>query len=168
MAHGPLDFSSPEPKAHMWAYSITRHPLSVVVVRPSSVNIFKRHLLWSHEADSYHVSNIASIGVGTNNGVLYSNHIQTLVAMVTYSCHWLIMGKKWRMAFNATSLQVFWQMFYRNIPWVVLYQRYHFCPNLWIWLVAMATVRLHLQKHIQNLLLRSHKGDKAETLQKCS
>ena len=37
-------FSSPEPKAHRWAYSIGRHP--------SSINIFKRHLLWSHEADS--------------------------------------------------------------------------------------------------------------------
>ena len=35
------------------------------IVRPSSsVNIFKRHLLWSHEADSYQISHIASVGRG--------------------------------------------------------------------------------------------------------
>ena len=33
------------------------------VVRPS-VNIFKRHLLVSREADSFHISHIASIGRG--------------------------------------------------------------------------------------------------------
>ena len=54
--HALLIFSSPEPKAHRWAYSIGRHP--------SSVDIFKRHLLWSHEADSYQISHIASIGRG--------------------------------------------------------------------------------------------------------
>ena len=43
-------FSSPDPKAHRWAYSIGSH-LSVVHTS-LSVNIFKRHLLWSHEADS--------------------------------------------------------------------------------------------------------------------
>ena len=48
-----------EPKAHRWAYSIGRHPSSV---RPSSVvNIFKRLLLWSREADSFHIPHIASI-----------------------------------------------------------------------------------------------------------
>ena len=47
--------------AHLsWAYSIGRHPLSV---RPS-VSIFKWHLLWSHEADSYQISHIATIGGG--------------------------------------------------------------------------------------------------------
>ena len=56
-------FSSPEPKAHRWAYSIGRHPSSVF--RFPSVSIFKWHLLWSHEADSYHISHIiASIGRG--------------------------------------------------------------------------------------------------------
>ena len=48
--------SSPEPKAHRWASSIGRHP--------SSINIFKPHLHWSHEADSYQISHIASIGWG--------------------------------------------------------------------------------------------------------
>ena len=33
-------------------------------VRPSSFNIFKRHLLWSHEADSYQISHTASIDRG--------------------------------------------------------------------------------------------------------
>ena len=39
--------------------------------RPSVVvNIFKRHLLRSHAADSYHISHIESIGRGTNHIVL--------------------------------------------------------------------------------------------------
>ena len=42
-----------------------------------------------------------------------------------------------------------WQKFYRNVPWVVLYQTYEFCPNRWIGLVAMATKRQNLRKHIQ-------------------
>ena len=42
-----------------------------------------------------------------------------------------------------------WQKFYRNVPWVVLYETYEFCPNRWIWLVAMVTGRLNLQKNIQ-------------------
>ena len=44
------------------------------------------------------------------------------------------------------SLQILWQTFYRNIPWVVPYQTYRFCPNLWIWLVIMATKRLNFRK----------------------
>ena len=50
------------------------------------------------------------------------------------------------MAFIAISLQEFWQKFYRNIIWAVLYQTYHFCPNLYTWLVAMATESLNLRK----------------------
>ena len=38
--------------------------MKVSVVRPSSVNSFKRHLLWSREADFFHISHIASIGRG--------------------------------------------------------------------------------------------------------
>ena len=58
--------NSPEPKAHRWAYSIGKHPWSVrpPVVQPA-VSIFKRLLLWSREADSFHISHIASI-VGGN------------------------------------------------------------------------------------------------------
>ena len=37
--------------------------MKVSVVRPS-VNIFKRNLLRSYEADSFHISHIASIGRG--------------------------------------------------------------------------------------------------------
>ena len=51
---------------------------------------------------------------------------------------------KWKLAFIAISLQIFWQTFYRTIPRVVLYQTYPFCPNLWIWLVAMAIETLNL------------------------
>ena len=56
--------SLPEPKAHRWAYSIGRHPSSVRRRRPSVVTIFKRHLLWSHEANYCHISHIASIDRG--------------------------------------------------------------------------------------------------------
>ena len=42
-------------------------------------------------------------------------------------------------AIFAVSLQIFWIVFYRNVSWVVLYDSYEFCPNRWIWLVAMAT-----------------------------
>ena len=43
--------------------------MKVSVVRPS-VNIFKRHLLWSREADSFHISHIASI-VGGNEKLCF-------------------------------------------------------------------------------------------------
>ena len=33
--------------------------------------------------------------------------------------------EKWNLRFIAISLQIFWQKFYRNICWVVLYQVYH-------------------------------------------
>ena len=57
-------FSSPEPKAHRWAYSIGRHPSSICSsVHPSSVNIFKRLLLWAVKP-FLSSSHIASIGRG--------------------------------------------------------------------------------------------------------
>ena len=40
----------------------------------------------------------------------------------------------------------YFDFFYRNVCWVVLYQTYHFYPNLWIWVVAMPTKRLNLRK----------------------
>ena len=49
------------------------------------------------------------------------------------------------------SLQIFWQNFYRNVPWVVLYQTYHFCFNLLIWVVTMATRRQNLRKNIKKI-----------------
>ena len=55
------------------------------------------------------------------------------------------------MAFISVSLQILWQKFYTNIPWVVLYQICEFCPNCWIWLVAMAIERLNLRKNIEKL-----------------
>ena len=82
--------------------------------------------------------------------------------------------KKWNLEFIAISLQIFWQHVYRNVPWVVVYETCHFCPNVslqifwqhvyrnvpsvvvyetchfcptvWIWLVAMETERLNLRK----------------------
>ena len=62
--------------------------------------------------------------------------------------------EKWKFT---SSLPMFWQKFYRNVPWVVLYETYCLCPNVWIWLVAMAS------EIFKNLLRRSRTGDKAKT-----
>ena len=88
-----LVFSSPEPKAHRWAYSIGRYPSSDRPSSSSVVNIFKRHLFWSHEADSCHISYISYIGRANEYYCVCPNRIRTLVAMTTYNCHWLIMWK---------------------------------------------------------------------------
>ena len=64
------------------------------------------------------------------------------------------------MAFIAISLQIFWQKFYRNVPWVVFYQPYEFCPNRWIWLVAMATETLNFRKKYSKIFLEAIKGMK--------
>ena len=65
--------------------------------------------------------------------------------MATHNWHWIIMGKSENRHLQFTiSLQVFWQNFYRNVPWVVLYQIYLFCYNLWIWLVTIATKKQNL------------------------
>ena len=37
---------------------------------------------------------------------------------------------------------------YRNVPWVVLFQTYKFCPKCWTWLVAMA-LNWNLRKNIK-------------------
>ena len=71
--------------------------------------------------------------------------MRTLVAIVTYSFHWLIM-EKWKLSFIAVSLQIFWKKCYRNVPWEVLYVKSQFCLNSWIWFVAMTTKTLNLKK----------------------
>ena len=62
--------------------------LSSVVCLSTFSNFF-----WSLEADYFHISHIASIGGGKEWLCFCSNRIRTLVAMATYSFHWLIMGK---------------------------------------------------------------------------
>ena len=155
-------FSSPEPKAHRWAYSIGRHPS---FVRPSSSTTSPLKP-WSRFLQNFTHSIYRP---GERKVVFFcSNQLRTLFVMATYSSHWLIMGKV-ETGFYCCLTADIWQKFYRNVPWVVLYETYEFCPNRWIWLVAMATGRLHLRKKIfKNHLLRSHKGDEVETLQKCS
>ena len=98
---------------------------------------------WSR---SLPVSHIASWG--TNNYVLCSNRIRTLVAMAAYSCHWLIMGKMEIGIYCYRTADILTKVLQKR-PWVVLYQPYELCPNHWIWLVAMATERLNLRKNIQ-------------------
>ena len=65
--------------------------------------------------------------------------------MITYNCHWLIMEKMKNDIYCNLTAGILTNK-YRNVPWVDLYRTYHFCPDLWIWLVAMATERLNLRK----------------------
>ena len=127
------------------------------VIRLSSVvvNIFKWHLLWSHEANSRHISHIASIGRGTNNIIFCPNWIRTLVAMAIDL--WWEKNENWHLLLS--HCRYFDK---RNIPWVVLYKTYLFHCNLLTWLVTMATKRQNLRKNIKNQLFRSCLGNKAE------
>ena len=117
-------------------------------IRRPSVNIFKRHLLWSREADSFHISHIAYIGRGNEKMCFfYSNRIRTLVAMATYSSHRLIMGKEEIDIFFCLIGDI-WNFFYRNVYWVVLYVSFDFCPNQWIWLVVGAAKSVNFYKNV--------------------
>ena len=80
-----------------------------------------------------------------------------------------LMGKVDIGIYFCVTADILKKMFYRNVFGVVLYQPHEFGSNRWFWLVAMATERLNFRKKkLKNLLLRSHKGDKAETLNKYS
>ena len=127
------------------------------VVRPSSVrrplsvvNIFKRLLIWNQflPYSTYSIYRHVEQKI-----VLFfscSSQIRALVAMATYSLHWLMMGKVEISIYSCLKLQIFWYFFlYRHVPWVVLYEPYEFCPNRWIWLVSMATLRVNFRKSIK-------------------
>ena len=87
------DFLYNLPTDNTLHFSFLSSPKPKAGIRCLSVKIFKWHLLWSHEADPYQISPIASIGRGTNDMVFCSSQIRTLVAMATDCCLWLIMGK---------------------------------------------------------------------------
>ena len=141
-------FSSPEPKAHRWAYSIA-------VVRPSSSVVVRRrrqrfqttfplkpwsrflpYFTYSIYRQGERIILFFFLSQSDKNFGCYGNFLLPL----TYN------GKKWKLAFTAVSLQIFWQKFYRNVHWVVLYKTYLFCCNLLICLVTMATQRQNLRK----------------------
>ena len=71
-----------------------------------------------------------------------------------------------KLAFISVLLQIFWQKFYRNVPGVVLYKPYEFCPKSLILIGCHGNrnVQFSKKKYKKNLLFRSHKGDEAETL----
>ena len=89
----------------------------------------------------------------------YCHCLCAFVAMATKAFSFAYNGK-WKLAFIAISLQIFWQEFYRNVPWVVLYQTYYFCPNLWIFLIkkiiaseAIKGIKLKFHRNVHNLSL---------------
>ena len=85
------------------------------VRRPSVVcQHFQTTSPLSREADSFHISHIASIGRGNEKFVFYSNRIRTLVAMATYSSHRLIIGKEEIDNFSCLIGDI-WKKNYRNV-----------------------------------------------------
>ena len=103
-----------------------------------------------HPQKKKNISSVGKRGIklklcrNVHNISLYKKGISNAIACVL-SLLWQLkvsidlQWEKWKLAFVAFSLQIFWQEFYRNVPWVVIYQTYYICPNLWIVLVAMAT-----------------------------
>ena len=93
---------------------------------------------------------------------LYNNGL--LLLLMFFHCYGnmkfpLTYCEKWKLASVAISLQIFWQKFYRKVPWLVLYQTYHFCPNLWIKMIGCQGNRKDLfTKNIKNQLIRILKG----------
>ena len=54
--------------------------------------------------------------------------------------------EKWKLAFIALIVQMFGEKIYKNVSWVVRYQTYNFCPNLWIWYI-----KAKFEKNIKKL-----------------
>ena len=105
--------------------------------------IFK-NLLRSHKGDEAETlcRNVHNIGLYVNCVFNYCCLCEILLLWqlkLSIDLKW----EKWKLAIISVLLQVFWQKFYRNVPWVVLYQPYAFCPNHWFCLVAMKTERLN-------------------------
>ena len=59
---------------------------------------------------------------------------------------WTYSGKIEKMAFTAKPLQMFWQNFYRNVPWMVIYQADNFSAKCSFWLFAMAAKIKKIEK----------------------
>ena len=95
-------FSSLEPKDHRWAYSIGRHPSSV---RPSSSSSsVRQHFQRTSQKPWSRFLPYFTYGIyrQAERKILFffcPIRLRTLVAMATYSCHWLIMVKNenWRL-----------------------------------------------------------------------
>ena len=81
----------------------------------------------------------------------------TLVAMATYSFHWLTMGKV-KIKFYCHLIADILTKVLQKCLLSCSPPAYHFRLNLSIWLVTMATQRLNCKKILINLLLRSYKG----------
>ena len=116
-----LLFSSHEPKAHRWTYSIGRHPSSGVCLRTTFQTISPLKP-WGRFLPNFTYS-IYRPGKRIIVFFLFQSD-RNFGCMATYTS-WLIMGKV-ELGFIAISLQIFWQNNYRNIHWVVLYQPYKY------------------------------------------
>ena len=80
----------------------------------------------------------------------------------------------WKLAFIVVSLQIYLikvlQKCSLSSPLPNMYMIFFLTTEFdWFWgLVAMATKTLNLRKNIKKSSPQNHKGDEAETLQKCS
>ena len=77
--------------------------------------------------------------------------------------------EKWKLAFISVLLQMFWKKVLQKCFWRTP------LPTMWILSKSLILIGCHgnrktkcLKKKIKNLLLRSHNGNEAETLHKCS
>ena len=63
---------------------------------------------------------------------------------------------KFPLTYNRESenwpLLLFWPTVCRNVPWIVLFQTYQFCPNLWIWLVAVSNQMAKFEKKYSEII----------------
>ena len=120
------------------------------------MNIFKRHLHWSHEADSYQsfAYSIYRLG-GTYKCVFCSNRIRTLVAMADYSFHWLIMGKM--------EIRNFLLSHHRYLCCFFLQKCFMSSPLQFIWILSKS---LNLIGHHATKMVNFRKNIQKSSLQK--
>ena len=70
------------------------------------------------------------------------------------------MGKIKKMAFTAKPLQIWWQNFYRNVPWEIFYQLYVFLPTApFIGCHGNQNAKKNGKKYLKNYLLWKHWAD---------
>ena len=71
-----------------------------------------------------------------------------MTCMLTYK------GKKWKLTFIAISLQIVWQKFYRNAPWVVLYQTWILSKPLNLRINARNILKIIFSEAISGMKLK--------------
>ena len=155
-------FSLPEPKVHGWAYSFVRHPSSV---RPSTFSNDISSEAMQPILINFH--NIYRPGERIMVFFFIPNRIRSLVAMATYSCHWLGIRKVKIGIYCYPTADILIKIIQNCVSSPL-------SNNLLIWSNPLSLICFHGDKMLSlwNILkkhpLTSHKGDKADFLQSYS